>query len=129
MNIKRIIKEEIDDSLKWLQDITPPEELKAGATEVNGGYYWSKIKDYQNLRKIYNEIEEVFNVIQPKWVISPVYEKKGTVVNPGKYFNMYKEKYGDFNLFLPYDKDDMYGWFDGHSKAFDKEDRFVEIPV
>ena len=127
MNLRKIIKEEIDDSLKWLQDITPSEELKAGATEVNDGYYW-KIKDYQGLEKVYNEIEDAFNVTQPKWSINPHYHKKEKL-NGEKYFNIFKEKYGDFNLFLPYDKDNIYGWFDGHPAAFDKDGRIVDKPV
>ncbi len=53
MNLRKIIKEEIDDSLKWLQDITPSEELKAGAKELGSGYYWG-IKDYQHLKKVYD---------------------------------------------------------------------------
>ena len=128
MNFKKIIKEEIDDSLKWLQDITVPKELEAGAKELDGGYYWD-IKDYQHLKKVYDEIEETFNITQPKWTINPHYEKKHASVSGEKYFNMYKEKYGDFNLFLPYDKDNIYGWFDGHTMAFDKDDYEVEIPV
>ena len=128
MNLRKIIKEEIGDSLKWLQDIIPSEELKAGATEVNNGYYW-KIKDFQSLEKVYDEIEDTFNVTQPKWSINPYYHRKGSLTNGEKYFNMYKEKYGDFNLFLPYDKDNIYGWFDGHTMAFDKESKTVEIPL
>ena len=128
MNLRKIIKEEIDGSLKWLQDITPSEELKAGATEVNNGYYW-KIKDFQSLEKVYDEIEETFNMTQPKWIISPHYGKNNASFKGEKYFNMYKEEYGDFNLFLPYDKDNIYGWFDGQPAAFDKDGRIVDKPV
>jgi hypothetical protein len=127
MNLKKIIKEEVDDSLKWLQDIAVPEELEAGAKEVDGGYRWD-IKDYQHLKKVYDEIEETFNMTQPKWAINPRYEKKYGPYSD-KYFNWYKEKYGDFNLFLPYDKDNIYGWFDGQPYAFDKDDYEVAIPV
>ena len=83
-----------------------------------------KIK-ISKFKRVYDEIEDTLTT-QPNG-INPII-KKGSFKGE-KYFNMYKEKYGDFNLFLPYDKDNIYGWFDGHTMAFDKESKTVEIPL
>jgi len=122
--IKRILREELND-FDWVSDVVPSDELKTKALELEGkGYVWN-FKDYEDFKKTFYELESLSS-FRPPWAISPHFEKSlGN--NIKKYFGFYQEEYGDFNIFLPYDRSNIYGWFDGQNEASDKDDEKVKI--
>ena len=121
--IKRILKEEFNE-LDWIKNVVASDELKTKASEIEGeGYVWN-FKNYEDFKKTFYELESLSS-FRPPWAISPHFEKSlGN--NIKKYFGLYQEKFGDFNIFLPYDKSNIYGWFDGQNEAYDKDDKKVK---
>lgn len=116
--IKKILRESDWD---FVTQFDPSEELFNGAKEIPNGYYWS-IDNFSDFKSIYNKLNSIKS-LSPKWSILPNY-------NSGeKYFNSYLNSKGNFNIFLPYTKENVYGWFDNMSNAYDKNDNLVSIPI
>jgi hypothetical protein len=124
MNIRKIIREEIE-GFNWIKDETPSDELLHGGEDTVGGYYWH-IESYTEWEDLYNNLKSVQD-IKPMWYINPIFKSRGMDIS--KYFDRYQEKYGDFNIFLPHGGDNIYGWFDKMDKAFDSKSVYVEKPI
>jgi len=121
--IKRILREEMG-SFEWVKNVVPSNELKTKASEIEGkGYIWN-FKDYEDFKKVFYELESL-NSFKPPWAVSPHFEKS-LGDNIKKYFGLYQETFGNFNIFLPYDRDNIYGWFDGQNEASDKNGEKVK---
>jgi hypothetical protein len=116
--IKKILREGDWD---FINDFSTPEELFTGAIELQNGYHWS-IDSFDDFKLIYNKLNSISG-LKPKWVISPDF------IYGEKYFNSYLNNDGNFNMFLPYTKENVYGWFDKMTEAYDKNDNPVNIPI
>ena len=113
---KKLLKEGDWD---FINDFDIPKELFVGATEVQNGYFWS-IDNYDDFRNIYNALESMSGL---KWSIAL------NISGGGKFFESYLNRYGNFNIFIPSSRDNVYGWFDGMPKAYDKNSKVVNIPI
>ena len=116
--IKKILREGDWD---FINDFDTPEELFTGAIELQNGYHWS-IDNFDDFKIIYNKLNSI-NGLKPKWSIVPNYD------SGKKYFNSYLNKKGNFNIFLPYTTENVYGWFDDMAEAYDKNDNLAPKPI
>ena len=116
--VKKILKEGDWD---FVTQFEPSEEMFRGANEISGkGWHW-KISDFDTWAELYNNLQSI-NRFNPKWSIRPDIE------GGKKFFDLYLEKKGDLNVFLPYDKENVYIWFDGMSDIVDKYDNLIKKP-
>lgn len=121
--IKKILREGDWD---FVTDFEPSEEVLHGAREINKGYYWS-IDNYEDWKNLYQNLESIHK-LNPKWIIVPSVGNKYREETAQEWFKRYLMDNGNLNLFLPYERNNIYAWFDNMPESFDKNDDSVQIP-
>ena len=116
--IKKILREGEWD---FITDFEPSEEMYHGAEEVGSGYLWT-INNFDDWSKIYHNLESL-QLFNTRWSLRP--DLKGS----SKMFEQYLTNKGNFYVFLPYNKENLYAWFEDLGYAIDKDDNTVSIPI
>ncbi len=120
--IKKILKENINNDPDWsFVNFEPSEELFYNATEVNNGYHWS-IDNFNDWKNLYDGLT-YFRGVKLIWEINPY------MPQAEHWFNQYLKKAGNLNVLLTYDKENVYGWFDTMSNAYNKNNNLVPKPI
>jgi hypothetical protein len=118
--IKKIIRESLDSDWSWTQ-FDPSLEMFHGAQEVNNGYLWT-IDSFNDWYKIYHGLESL-QLFNTRWSLRP------DLKNSHIMFNSYLTNKGNFYVFLPHNKENLYAWFENLGYALDKDDNYVKIPI
>jgi hypothetical protein len=117
--IKKILRESDWD---FVTQFEPSEEMFHGATEISGkGWLW-KVNDFDTWSELYDNLQSI-NRFNAKWSIKPSIERSP------EFFDIYRKSYGELNVFLSYDKENVFIWFGDMPAAVDKNDKPVRKPI